>query len=54
MEETGKSTGPIPGWQKFMDNIFLLLALGVVIPTLIYTVWGLWEIMNIPRLPIVP
>lgn len=54
MEETGKGNEPIPGGQKFMDNIFLLLVLGFVIPTLIYTVWGLYEIMSMPTLPIVP
>lgn len=49
-----REDGPIPAGQRFYDNIFLLLVLGVVVPTLIYTVWGLLEIMYIPRLPIVP
>jgi len=26
--------------QKFMDNIWLLLVLGVVIPTVSYTLWA--------------
>lgn len=26
--------------QKFMDNIWLLLLLGVVIPTVSYTLWA--------------
>lgn len=51
MSESTDST-PIPAGQKFYDNIILLLVLGVVIPTLVYTVWGLVEIMNIPQLPI--
>jgi hypothetical protein len=46
--------GPVPGGQTFYDNIILLLILGVVVPTVVYTVWGLIEIMNIPQLPIVP
>lgn len=45
---------PIPAGQRFVDNIFLLLLLGLVVPTLIYTVWGLIEIMNVPKLPIAP
>lgn len=44
----------IPGGQVFMDNILLLLVLGVVVPTLIYTVWGLYEIFSLPTLPLVP
>jgi hypothetical protein len=30
--------------QKLMDNPWLLLALGVVIPTVSYTVWGWIEL----------
>jgi len=36
-----------------MDNPWLLLVLGVVIPTISYTLWGLLELANTPvaRLP---
>ncbi len=34
--------------QKLMDNTWLLLALGVIIPTLSYTVWGWIEIALLP------
>lgn len=47
-------TEPIPAGQVFMDNIILLLVLGIVVPTLVYTVWGLYEIFTLPALPIVP
>ncbi len=33
--------------QKLMDNPWLLLVLGVVIPTLSYTVWGWIEAMAV-------
>lgn len=46
--------GPVPAWQVFYDNIWLLLILGVVVPTLVYTVWGLIEIMMVPKLPVAP
>lgn len=39
--------------RKLYDNVWLLLALGIVVPTLIFTVWGLIEIQNIPYLPLV-
>ncbi|MBI5874844.1 MAG: hypothetical protein HZB81_03200 [Deltaproteobacteria bacterium] len=48
--EEGKE--PIPAWQLFYDDIFLLFFLGVAIPTLVYTVWGLMEIVQIPELPV--
>ena len=31
--------------QKLMDNTWLLLALGILIPFLSYTVWGWIEIL---------
>ena len=35
--------------QRFMDNVWILLALGILIPTLSYTVWGWIELMTIPQ-----
>jgi len=46
--------GPIPAWQVFYDNMWLLLILGVVVPTLVYTVWGLIEVTMVPPLPVAP
>jgi hypothetical protein len=34
--------------QKFMDNIWLLLFLGLAVPIVSYTLWGLIELLNIP------
>ena len=34
--------------QKLMDNMWLLLVLGVVVPTLSYTVWGWVELWILP------
>ena len=38
----------IPAMQRLLDNPFLLLFLGVVIPTVFYIVWGVMEIVTIP------
>ena len=38
----------IPMMQKLLDNHFLLLFLGVTIPTLLYLVWGIIEVAQIP------
>jgi len=38
----------IPVMQQILDNPFLLLFLGVVIPTVFYILWGVMEIVQIP------
>ena len=38
----------IPAMQHLLENPFLLLFLGVAVPTVIYIVWGVMEIVNIP------
>jgi hypothetical protein len=39
---------PIPMMQQLCDNPFLLLFLGVAMPTVLYIVWGVMEIVGIP------
>lgn len=48
-----KDTDKKPVLQKLMDNTWLLLVLGVLIPLLSYTVWGWIELLFIQpaRLP---
>jgi len=43
-----QSPEKIPLAQAFFDNIFLLLALGLAVPVVFYTIWGLFEIASIP------
>lgn len=38
----------IPPMQRLLDNPFLLLFLGVTIPTVFYLIWGILEIAQIP------
>ncbi|GAB2593922.1 hypothetical protein GCM10027034_28700 [Ramlibacter solisilvae] len=40
--------GPVPLMQQLLDNPFLLLFLGVLIPMLVYTLWGVIDILTIP------
>lgn len=35
--------------QKLMDNPWLLLALGLLIPFISYTLWGWLEVMGMPQ-----
>lgn len=39
---------PVPVMQKILDNPFLLLFLGITIPTVFYIVWGVMEVAQIP------
>ena len=38
----------IPIMQQVLDNPFLLLFLGIAMPTVLYIVWGVMEIVSIP------
>jgi hypothetical protein len=38
-----------PSWlQIILDDVFLLLTLGLVVPTLLYIVWGLMDLASVP------
>jgi hypothetical protein len=41
----------VPFMQRLLDNHFLLLFLGVVIPAILYIVWGIMELVQIPLAP---
>ena len=56
MDNTSPPPAPddrVPFGQRLFDNVFLLLAAGLVIMFLLYTGWGFWEITSLPagRLP---
>ena len=42
------SDEPVPIMQQLLDNPFLLLFLGIAMPTVLYIVWGVMEIAAIP------
>lgn len=37
-----------PFMQRLLDDPFLLLFLGVAIPTVLYLVWGVMEVASVP------
>jgi len=43
------SPEPIPLGQRLFDNMFLMLALGLVVMFVVFTAWGLWEIYSLPK-----
>jgi hypothetical protein len=38
----------VPMMQRVLDNPFLLLFLGVTLPTVLYLIWGIMEVASIP------
>jgi hypothetical protein len=41
----------VPVMQRVLDNPFLLLFLGITVPTVFYIIWGVMEIVTIPLAP---
>ena len=40
---------PIPLMQRLFDNIWLLLIAGIVVMFVVYTGWGMWELLTMPQ-----
>lgn len=38
----------MPVMQRILDNPFILLFIGITIPTLTYIIWGIMELISIP------
>ena len=38
----------IPWMQQLLDNPFLLLFIGVMVPMVVYTLWGVIDILTVP------
>ena len=38
-----------PLGQRLFDNMYLLLALGLLVMFVIFTGWGMWEILSMPK-----
>lgn len=51
MSEPTSSGESVHIMQTILDNQWLMLALGVLVPLVLYTGWGLWDILNIPPAP---
>lgn len=38
-------------WQAIFDNIWLLFILSLAISGLIYNLWGIYDLLNVPPAP---
>jgi hypothetical protein len=48
MPPDDKEDQDIPFMQQLLDNPFLLLFLGVMVPMVLYTLWGVIDILTLP------
>lgn len=39
----------VPFLQRLYDRPFLLLALGLAVMLVLFTAWGLWEVLTLPE-----
>jgi len=39
----------LPVGQRLFDNMYLLLALGLLVMLVIFTAWGMWEVLAMPK-----
>ena len=46
--ERNEADEKVPLLQQLLDNPFLLLFLGVLVPMVVYTLWGVIDILTIP------
>ena len=46
--ESNSASSYIPLMQRVLDNPFILLFIGIAIPTLTYIVWGIMELISLP------
>ena len=48
MGDTNSADEKVPLMQQLLDNPFLLLFLGVMIPMVVYSLWGVIDILTVP------
>ncbi len=48
MESTESQDEKVPKMQQLLDNPFLLLFIGVLVPMVVYILWGVIDILTIP------
>jgi hypothetical protein len=50
--QAGQKEERVPVMQQILDNPFLLLFLGITVPTVFYILWGVMEIATVPVTPL--
>lgn len=50
--EAPRTNEPVPLGQRLYDRPFLLLVAGLAVMGVVYTLWGLVEILSLPQAPL--
>ena len=50
-DEEKQENEPVPPWQRVFDNIWLLFLLSLLVSSVIYNAWGLYELLHVPPVP---
>ena len=48
MSQANHDDEEVPWMQKLLDNHFLLLFIGVMVPMVVYVLWGVIDILTVP------
>jgi hypothetical protein len=48
VSKSNDSDERVPAMQSLLENPFLLLFIGVAMPTVFYLIWGIMEILSLP------
>ncbi|MFO1342488.1 MAG: hypothetical protein U1F05_05030 [Burkholderiales bacterium] len=48
MNDKQHDNEPVPMMQQLLDNPFLLLFFGVMVPMIVYSLWGVIDILTLP------
>ncbi len=48
MSDVNNPEEKVPLMQQLLDNPFLLLFIGVMVPMVVYTLWGVIDILTVP------
>lgn len=46
--DPGNQEEDIPFMQRLLDNPFILLFIGLAVPTFVYLIWGVVELISVP------
>ncbi|MBV6450062.1 MAG: hypothetical protein MHPDNHAH_00782 [Anaerolineales bacterium] len=50
-EKDKQENEPVSVGQKLFDNIWVLFVLSLLISTLIYNAWGIYDLLHVPPAP---
>ena len=48
MADEERDDAGVPLMQQVLDNPFILLFIGILVPTMTYIIWGVMELISIP------